>query len=58
MLSAAQKNDIRKLAKKEFSIPKSTHINVFPVTSNQYMITYLIDRYNHVERREMLILEG
>lgn len=57
MLSATQKNAIRKTAKNEFNIKGSTWINVFPVVDNQYLVTY-IDRISHKERREMLIFEG
>lgn len=56
-LSQTQRNAIRKIAKKEFNIPKSRWINVFPITSNQFMITYSVDRVGHTERREMLLLD-
>lgn len=57
-LSQTQRNAIRKIAKKELGIPKSRWINVFPITSNQFMITYKADRLGTVERREMLILDS
>lgn len=56
VLTQTQRNAIRKIAKKELGIPKSRWINVFPVSSTQFMITYKADRHGTVERREMLIL--
>ena len=56
MLTATQKNAIRKIAKKEFEIPNSTWINVFKVDSKQYVISYLVGKYRETERTEMLIL--
>lgn len=57
VLSQNQRNAIRKIAKHELGIPKSRWINVFPVTSNQFMITYKADKLGTIERREMLILD-
>lgn len=57
MLTALQKNFIRKTAKKVFKIPKSTWINVFEITPNQYKISYLVGKYHETERNELLVLE-
>lgn len=56
MLTATQKNAIRKIAKREFKIPNSTWINVFEIANKQYAISYLVGRYRETERTEMLIL--
>ena len=56
MLTATQKNTIRKIAKKEFNIPNSTWINIFEISGRQYAISYLTGKYREIERTEMLIL--
>jgi len=56
MLTATQKNAIRKIAKKEFKIPNSTWINIFKVANKHYTISYLTGKYKETERTEMLIL--
>ena len=50
-MTASIKHEIRKAAKKQFNIPKSAWINVFPLNDKQYEISYLIDR---IERKETM----
>lgn len=55
MLTASQRNAIRKIAKQEFKIKGSVWVNVFPITSTQFLISY-VDRLTDIEHNEMLML--